>query len=165
MLVSVVATSRLALRWLCDSPGTGCARILVAAINLFQFELDKPRNRLCYFYKKHLRPRCPPYKRSGCNVPLYPLSGVPDITYPEWKRLWVSFLWSILVPKFSLIFLKIWNLSPYSFGKQYKNVLLSCQNSSWFSFHAWHFSVMLFWCPSFPFYLLPLMLLIRTPCT
>ena len=31
------------------------------------------------------------------------------IIYPEWKRLWASSLWSILVPNFGLIFLKIWN--------------------------------------------------------
>jgi len=31
--------------------------------------------------------------------------------YPECKRLWVSFLWSILVPKCGMIFLKNWNLS------------------------------------------------------
>jgi len=38
---------------------------------------------------------------------------------------------------------KIWSdisknlkaLSPYSCGKQYKNILLSCQNSCWFSFY------------------------------
>jgi len=29
---------------------------------------------------------------------------------PEWKRPWVSFLQNIFVPKFGLIFLKIWNL-------------------------------------------------------
>ena len=32
-----------------------------------------------------------------------------NIIYPEWKRLWASSLWSILVPNFGLIFLKIWN--------------------------------------------------------
>jgi len=33
-----------------------------------------------------------------------------NIIYPEWKRLWVSSLSSILVPKFGLTFLKNWNL-------------------------------------------------------
>jgi len=33
-----------------------------------------------------------------------------NIFYPEWKRLWVSSLSSILVPKFGLTFLKNWNL-------------------------------------------------------
>jgi len=34
-----------------------------------------------------------------------------NIVYPHWKRLWVSFLWSILIPKCGLTFLKIWNRS------------------------------------------------------
>jgi len=58
-----------------------------------------------------------------------------NIIYPEWKRLWVSFS--------NYAGLKIWydnfeNLkyfSAYSFGKQYKNVLLSCQISCWSSFY------------------------------
>jgi len=32
-----------------------------------------------------------------------------SIIYPEWKQLWVSLLWSILVRKFSLTFRKNWN--------------------------------------------------------
>jgi len=62
------------------------------------------------------------------------LASLQKYHLPKMKRLWVSFLWSILVPKFGLTFLKIKNLLPYSFGKQSKNALLSYQNTCWFSF-------------------------------
>jgi len=32
-----------------------------------------------------------------------------NIIYPEWKQLWVSLLWSVLVRKFGLTFRKNWN--------------------------------------------------------
>jgi len=43
------------------------------------------------------------------------------------KIFWSQYFWSD-IPE------NVKSLSPYSFGKQYKNVLLSCQNSCWLSF-------------------------------
>jgi len=58
------------------------------------------------------------------------------IIYPKWKCILVTFLQRTLVPRFGLIFLKIWNLSCFvHFPKQYPNVLLSGQKFCWFSFH------------------------------
>jgi len=41
---------------------------------MFQVDLDKPWNYIWYFYKKHLRPRCPLYERSGGHCPRSPAS-------------------------------------------------------------------------------------------
>ena len=57
---------------------------------------------------------------------------------------------------------KLKSSSPYSFGKQHKKVLLSCQTSCWSSFYNLSHSVKLRWCHCFPSYL-PLWLL--TPPT
>jgi len=49
--------------------------------------------------------------------------------YAEWIHTWVSPKIWYNIPENPKTF------SPYSFAKQYKKVLLSCQNSCWFSFH------------------------------
>ena len=84
-----------------------------------------------------------------------------NIIYPNWKRPWVSFLCSILVPKFGLIFLKIWNL--FRLGKQYKNALLSRQKSCWFSFYMLVTFCNIVLMPLFSLLLLPLQLLTPRP--
>jgi len=53
--------------------------------------------------------------------------------------------------------------SPYSFAKQYKNVLLSCQNTCWYRFTCLSLSVILCWCTYFSSYHLPLQLLTSSP--
>ena len=48
----------------------------IAAMNLFQFDLDKPWNYLWYFHiKKNLRPRCPLMNGRGEYPVMHPLSG------------------------------------------------------------------------------------------
>ena len=49
-----------------------------------------------------------------CSPQIYIKQGLhlcKNIIYPEWKHLWVRPLWSMLVLKFALIFLRIWSMS------------------------------------------------------
>jgi len=55
------------------------------------------------------------------------------VIYPEWKRLWVRFLYT--GPKIWSNISENLKSSHYSFGTQCKNVLLSCHTSGWASFH------------------------------
>ena len=76
------------------------------------------------------------------------------------KRLWVSLLQSILVPKFGLIFVTIWNL--YRLIHLENNAKTSDNLVKYLLIlvsYASHFSGILFWCSSFLLYLLPLQLL------
>ena len=52
----------------------------MAAINLFQFDLDKPWNYLWIFYKKAPPPPYPPLMKGQGEM--RPLSDVPDRTFP-----------------------------------------------------------------------------------
>ena len=75
------------------------------------------------------------------------------------KRLWVSFLWSILVPKSGLTFLNIWNLHRHFHLEN--NIKTSCYLTRIpvdLRFIYLSHSVILCWCHCFPSYL-PLQLL------
>ena len=88
-----------------------------------------------------------------------------NIIYPEWKQLWVSFLWSILVRKFGLTFWKDWN--RLRLIHLAKNIKKSCylarlpvdlrficlSHSVWSLFYILVTFWNIVWCHYFPSYL------------
>ena len=74
-----------------------------------------------------------------------------NIIYPEWKQLWVSFLWSILVRKLGLTFRKNWNrLHLIDLAKNIKKSCYLARLPVDLRFICLSHSVILRWCHYFP---------------